>query len=594
MAPDTSSFSDEEVAVLERFGADLLDQADPGVGSDERNAWVTCLTELGYLSFLEADGVKRWIEDGGQTPPVVELAIATFRRESPARVGDSADHCSLGEEGVDESRCDPVDLAVLTRFTSFDGELTSLAEGLPPEGRRNLYSRSLHYRLQTLGVFNFRVDTTVGHDTWAAIDRLKRFVPELGQQEVACRLLCDFGELVAAAAAARDSLPVVYVTCGDMSADERRMDFKLRTRKWRYDFRRDTIARSKAVDWYGTPSNRFILHVLKILLWTYGFNDEAGSAATARSWRPDDAEGLYEAIRYHRINLDDGRIIARVGRSNGQNVFAVDIAELIDAVIEPFNTMDAEDASVEEVFQSIAIEDDATETELHSDGGGFLKRIRNGVKKALRLTGGFLKRVYHGVRNVLRSAAHAVVSLVRDGPKKLWDFVRDRAGPVTNVVRTWIGRIRDGARVFSKAIKRLVHFVLRRPVVHRGAEPGTTVVTFFDLDADTIRIVEPNVPTEIVATHGRHCLDLARESRLLLTIAIKVLKSIPSLVAGPGVGWLRFAFKVGTIVRDIIGDWDLLRRLATNTNAAFPEQSTLRRYPMLGSCTWDDRYRKLC
>ncbi|MCP4663792.1 MAG: hypothetical protein GY856_51060 [bacterium] len=561
MPTDPWELAERDADLLEGLGTELLYQADPGTDAEERWAWVGRLTELGFLGIGEAADVSDWIENGGPPPAALCRALAEFRYEAPVAVGGAGEELRGGAVDPAAHLLDPIDLAVLARFTSFDGELTGLAQGLPAEGHTNLYSRSLHYRLQALGFCHRPIGAPLGPETWEALARLARSVPEATDRTRACELLCDFAELLESAVKVRGSLPVVYTTVGDLSPDERRMDTRLRTSGGWYDFRRNALARTQAVDWHGSAGNRFILHVLKILLWTYGFSGQIGDAATARSWRADDANGLYEAIRYHDVTLHTGRVVARVGRANGRHLFAVDVAELVKAVIAPFRQPEEENRTVEEVFQLVTIGDDAAEPERESDGRSFLQRVKDAVKNHLRTAAGFAKRLYHGVRHAVRSAIHAVTSFARDGPRKLWDFIRERAGPAVNVVRTWLTRIREGARVFFRALKRLVHFVLRRPIVDTDPKTGNAVITCFDLDADTIRIVEQGTSAAVIEAHAQRCLDLARGSRLLLVIAVKVLKTIPALVAG--VGWLRFAFKVGSIVRDIVDDWDLLRRLAT-------------------------------
>lgn len=555
----------EKVEVL----AKRLDARFPHLREQEVDEWVQHLVDLGYLEESES-GEASTVAADGRFSLVLLAAIERMHDENPFLTSQGMPNGLLLEprgfvSNVTPPRPQPsmIELDELSRLTSFDGEFSFSADALPPEGETNLHSRSLHFHLGALGLYDLPTYCAHGCETEDALDLLAYLLSKGPEQmfslDGVMEAINDVSALSERFIESHGSVPLVFGNGVDHTEGRDYASLVIVNGRFlegkdidrlpglnedsRESILKELEDRSEAEARVYSPVNQLGLRLVQLRLWMHGFY----RGRLDGWWGPASRAALEEALKFEELDLEDALV-----RLNG-GYWAVNAGYVFDLL---FDRLDAARLTIEEYDDAIVREseylvsrgfdkDEVREEDREKKQA--LKLIWESVRDAFKGLVNIGKRIYHGARTLVLSAMRGIMKGIRWITGSLSDLV----GPVIAFTRSFFKRVRQGIGVFTESLPRLFHFVLRRPMVTRDNAGVHFALSRFDLDADAKLYVSEGADPGLGVEHARLTRALARGATILLIVAVKVAKTIVGLLGGP-VGWLRLGFEVGKAVLSVL------------------------------------------
>ena len=283
--------------------------------------WREGLFQLGYLARSE------WRRESPGDREAFRRAAGVFRAEyevlfpNPIMESGGLNLRDPHEPGLAPSVSE---LAFLSGLTSFDGNL-SLRE-LPDIGVVSIYSRVLHYRLKSLGLFDYEVGAPVSQNTIVALNEFCNILNWPIEHHHTFDLLGDVGRITELYLKEYPHRPLYFRLTEERHKYESNVDYEElfifdgKFKQYEFSFLNKTLdpgrfARAEAERVYRGPKefrlyesqNRFGLHLTQLKLWIGGYYEglldglfhEAG------------LEALHNALQMEGLNeeLSQGEIL---------------------------------------------------------------------------------------------------------------------------------------------------------------------------------------------------------------------------------------------------------------------------------------------
>ncbi len=506
---------------------------------DLLDEWKQHLMDLGYLDerFASLDTYTTVIIQAIKAFCKDDTAISTVSEDGPLPQGfkDNMEH-RFGRPG---------DLALnrLNRYTSFDGE--PLGAPLPGVGSLNLYSRILHFRLKTLGLYNQSVAAPVNSETEIALSLVSVL---LGTRDGE-NLIDLLGNVKAMTERYRELNAMRPLVIRDTPTPARAVFGRLAIlngkfihtdHQWRVlerstpdvfqQLRRDIATRPNASMFTADYRNRFGLGLLQLWLWMNGYYQ----GHVDQWWGPLSTEALDEALAFERVPK------ANVSISLGNGLCALNFPALEEDVLDKMagaqEVLEKNEAAI--IHESSFLQSKEKENQTIFDK--IWAQIRAGFKKIIQVG----RRIYHGAGTLIKSALRGLLNGL--------DWIKSRAekiaAPVVNFFRQVYKRIREGIRMAARSLNIFAHFVFGKPVITQDGH--SFVLSRFDFDRDGVLFASNKAPPKLIQAHQRLLARLSASLSLLLSIAGQIIFLVRSIAGGP-VSWLQIGFRIGTIVRKV-------------------------------------------
>ena len=524
------------------------DAQDDAADATQQVEWLQHLVSLGYLSGPEAlDNSKAAVE--GRRAAFTRLK-ADLREAEFAGLTDVLRNELAGIPDGDPPG--PTALGLVEQVLDFNN-----APAVPAslsDGAVSLWSRTLHYRLETIGLYTAAPDTPVGPKTLRALRRLDN--------------LLDPGRTTASGLTLR-SLPVILRDHGKATGDIETLlnrfnetlgvdplVFHDATSDWAAmaSFRslvvsaqtrefdnlsanpfRGLFSDAEEPTFDGTVEDRaadeecrFGMQLIQVALWSAGYYEGR-------------LDGFWQALSHSALRdlaMDRDDKSGHILLSLGGGYFALNP---FTAAALLFSARPETVALTEAEFVAAELQGDRSLVP-PPEKRGFWNRLKSGFRRAIDLG----RRVLTGAASVAR----AIGDSIRRGVRAIGRRVGRALEAVGGVFAFLYRGARDVVRAIRRGVRPFLHFAVGLPVVTADEDGRPLAMTDNDFDRDTLFWISPHATAEQIERHTGLIQRLTRALDFTLSFIVEIidLARTAATLTTP-LGWVGLAFKLVGILR---------------------------------------------
>ncbi len=427
--------------------------------------------------------------------------------------------------------------------------LTDLDEGLPlpalpKSGEISLLSRLVHYRLDVMGLFEYKIKHPYGPYSVLQLARLQQYTSAISRLDAINQLadLEGFTEKLVRIIGQEACILVFKLPEGSFDEDQyevrpafrkrlkddferssqfyqlmRKEVLRQNDRKVNYDFLEE---RSK------NELNQFIIRLIQVHQWTDGFYD----GLLDHDLGPVSFEAIVAAIRL--FNDDENEedikvkeILAHVG--NGYFVFNA-LYFLKKYMVEEEKT-DYEQSTIHNLGEQLRTAEPAEREAFHQKTAQLIDGANQTFdSEEQQIKQGLFKRIYYGIKGFFRK-------LFRLG-KKLFKWVINRFDQLKELLTGFFKKALAHARQALRALIKGIKYLIGRHPFVTVTPNRNLLVSHIPLDGDGFSIMNPAAGSHYIAQHLNqikdtvHALDF---SLALLTTLLQSIKYFFSVIGWP-------------------------------------------------------------
>jgi hypothetical protein len=440
----------------------------------------------------------------------------------------------------------PLELDRLTTLTSFDGDKIHMP--MPSEDDLSLFSRVLHFRLKTLGLYQGPVAEKLNEDTEIALDLFRMIT---GSQDPGCDILDSLGDArLLMDSYIKENNPLLVLklteTQGEPEFDYEELAiingrFVHGRDEWKvleiHDAEHFKKARIKAASRPSVESrrmdirNHFGLQLIQLRLWMHGFY----KGRMDGWWGRMTFTALKEALAFEDLRQEEAVLYL------GRGYWALNLEFLERRLFARLERSPSSFSGCCEVVREYSV----YVKERNADHAALFTSVWDEVGKGSQGIILLGRRIYYGTKTLLRSGANALLK----GFNWISGAIEKLAAPVLNFLHSFFRLAREGVQTAVQALERASHLALGKPIISRRGDDWA--LTRFDSDCDALLWVSEKSPFDLVRSHSQLCRAMARDLDFFLTVAGKVFSYMIRIAEGPP-GWFRMALDLGMMVRDAL------------------------------------------
>jgi hypothetical protein len=512
----------------------------------EREGLEEAMQHLADLGYIENDEFDRFAQEK-IVPDSINEALKSYYKDDVLLTTQYTVNANFGSPAFLEFL--PILNERLSLLTSLDGEFTHKVKFRISD--KNLYSRTLHFRLRLLGLYDEDASLPISSKSLIGAYKLKLLLGVLTHveyqqhvqgKEIANEIFNLTGNVYAILNSFRKryhaNLLYYFFPCPDQPEAELPYVFvheeKLIYAKNKDSFKgamRDNDApmlrwslNKPELTMY-TDENRFGIRLIQTLLWMNGFYYGRVDGAIG--------EVTYNAL-LNFIAADSTKNRSEYMVCMKEMTWAVNFDALSEQMMVYKATASEHDEEEELSEQAEPQVITAATEQVQKEAISRARKFFEDIKRVAR-------RVYYGARSLIASALKGI--------RNVWHFIRDELiGPVANFFRHLLKQIRTGIRTFFDGMKRFIHFLLKKPLI--TVQESGFIVSKFDFDSDGMLFTNSVDATALLTTHLNLQAKLTRQVNIFMKVTGEVIGMILSMI--PPLGWIKLALKIGRVIIDVV------------------------------------------